>query len=295
MPDILRPVRAAPAQFALLLAAGICALAGCRGVGGGAAANNNQQPTSLLDLVSPPTPATAAAWAVDPYDADKRYRGTLMLANAPWGGEPVYIRLYEEALNDGVPNVRAAGIRGLALHGGPENVPMILPSLESEDRLLRWEAARALQRLHNPVAIPALLRVLDEKTEPEPFVRSAAAVALGQYADPRAVEGLIAALADRDLGVNLAAQQSLRTLTGQDFAFNIRAWLAWRKSTDDLFAGRSRFEFPVFYRNRRGLEWINPFAVIPNEVAAIPTGMTDPLRGTPGDLGVPGPESSRNN
>lgn len=294
MPDILRTVHR-PLRILVLFVMCAPALQACKGVGGGAAQNNNQQPTSLLSLISPPTPATAAAWAVDPYDADKRYRGTLMLANAPWGGEPVYIRLYEEALQDGVPNVRAAAIRGLALHGGPENVPMILPSLESDDRLLRWEAARALQRLHNPVAIPGLLRVLDEKNEPEPFVRSAAAVALGQYADPRAVEGLIAALADRDLGVNQAAQESLRTLTGQDFGFNIRAWLAWRKSTEDLFAGRSRFEYPVFYRNRRGLEWINPFAVIPNETASVPAGMSDPLASASGEITVPGPESGRNN
>lgn len=288
-------MRAAPSTLLALLASGACVLHGCRGIGRDAQQNNNQQPTSLFDLVAPPTPAVAAAWAVDPYDADKRYRGTLMLANASWGGEPVYIRLYEQALQDSVPNVRAAAIRGLALHGGPENVPMILPSLESDDRLLRWEAARALQRLHNPVAIPGLLRLIDEKNEPEPFVRSAAAVALGQYADPRVVEGLIAALADRDLGVNMAAQESLRTLTGQDFGFNIRAWLAWRDSTNDLFAGRSRFEFPVFYRSRRGLEWINPFAVIPNEVAAVPTGMTDPLAGAAGESAVPGPSSDRNN
>ncbi|HBS29916.1 MAG TPA: hypothetical protein DEB06_10825 [Phycisphaerales bacterium] len=276
-------------------AALLAPLGGCTGLGGGSAKTGGEQPSSLFSLIAPPTPAQAAAWAVDPFDADKRYRGTLMLANAPWGGEPVYIRLYEQAVTDGVALVRAAGVRGLALHGRPEHVPVVMASLTDEDRLLRWEAARALQRLHNPAAVPGLLRLLEEENEPEAFVRAEAATALGQYADASVVEGLIAALTDRDLGVNLAAQDSLRTLTGQDFGFNVRGWLAWRKSTPDLFAGRSGFEFPVFSRGRRGLEWINPFAQIPNEIASAPVGMVDPLAPEAPENTVPAPPTDRNN
>ena len=89
---------------------------------------------------------------------------------------------------------------------------------------------RALQRLHSPAAIPALVKLVEEPNEPEAMVRAAAADALGQYADARVLEALIAALRDRDLAVNEAARRSLQTLTGQDFGQNFRAWVAWRRS-----------------------------------------------------------------
>lgn len=292
-----------PRTVAKLILAAACAwpLAGC-GLNLAGAPSADNQPGSVLTIFGPPSPAVAAAWAADQYDADKRYRGTLMLANAPFGGEDVYLRLYEAALNDGDARVQSAAIRGLALHGGPEHVAQIVPLLRSGDRLLRWEAARALQRLHDPVAVPALLRSLvppqgafTDDGEPEPAVRIEAAIALGQYTEARVIEGLIAALDDRNLMVNDAARSSLRLLTGQDFGLNMRAWVAWRSSTDDLFAGQSRFEYPVFERGRRGLEWINPFANIPNEIAAAPAGMPDPFIAPPTDSTVDPGESVRHN
>ena len=38
----------------------------------------------------PPTPEQAAAWAFD-RDPDRRREGTLLLANAPFGGNPPYL------------------------------------------------------------------------------------------------------------------------------------------------------------------------------------------------------------
>jgi len=258
-------------------------LAACSGDGGPQLAGASNDADSVLTIFAPPTPAEAAAWAVDPYDADKRYRGTLLLANAPWGGEDVYLRLYEVALEDEDANVKSAAIRGLALHGGPEHAPMIAPFLRAPERLLRWEAARGLQRLHNPAVVPDLLRALERPNldgssgELEPSVRSAAATALGQCAETRVLDGLIGALNDRDLTVNKAAEESLKTLTGQDFGFDAGAWVAWKRRTDDHFAGQLPFEYPVFRRGRRGLEWVLPFLQPPNEVADSPAGMPSPL------------------
>ncbi|RMD65089.1 MAG: hypothetical protein D6824_03150, partial [Planctomycetota bacterium] len=48
---------------------------------GGAGAMDAQSILTLLP--APPSPAEAAQWAIDPYDADKRQRGVLLLANAP--------------------------------------------------------------------------------------------------------------------------------------------------------------------------------------------------------------------
>lgn len=259
-----------------LVGSGGALLAGCAS-NNAAAKNGNQQPDSIFSLMAPPTPAEAVAWSIDPYDADKRYRGILLLVNAPFGGEPIYVEMYQQALRDSDSSVRAAAVRGLAMHGSPEDVPLILPMLNDPDHLLRWEVARALQRLHNPEAIKPLLEHLFERNEPEAQVRASVASALGQYADTRVLEALFAALGDRDLNVNLAALDSLRTLTGQDFGLNIRSWIAWRKNSEDPFFGRTAYIFPVFYRDKTFLEMIVPFWAPPNEIAASPVGLDDPV------------------
>ncbi len=260
----------------VMIAACATGLGSCKGI----AHEGTNQPTSIFEVFTPTTPAMAAAWAADEYDADKRYRGTLLLANAPFGGERVYVEMYTHASADEDPVVRAAAIRGLALHGSPEHVPLILKQFDDPDRMLRWECARALQRLHDPAAIPAMLKHMVEKSEDESLVRSACADGLGQYAEPRVIDGLTAALGDRDLSVNDAALRSLRTLTGQDFGDNLREWVAWKKRTVDLFAARRTYIYPVFQREKTWLETFVPLWVPPNEIAASPAGMDAPSVGT---------------
>jgi hypothetical protein len=240
---------------------------------------------SVLQLFSPPTPQEAAAWAIDPYDADKRQRGLLLLANAPWGGADVYVELYRAALDDGDNGVKASAIKALALHGGPEDAERIAVFLVSDDRLVRWESAQALQRLHNPVVVPALMERLDPRKESDYDVRAAAATALGQYAERRVLDSLMGALDDPNLLVNTAAEGSLRTLTGKDLGDDVRAWVEWTKGTEDPFAGRLAYVYPVFHRDKTLLEWVVPFMAPPNEIAAAPAGMPA-MASTPG-----GPEA----
>lgn len=255
--------------------AAIVLLGGCKGsdLGGRGARDTG----SILQVFAPPTPQEAVAWATDPYDADKRARGMLLLVNAPWGGERVYLDLYRAALTDGDPGVRAVAVRGLALHGSPDDVPAILDQFASKDRILRAECARALQRLHNPVAIDPLIKSLSIRNEPEAVIRASAATALGQYAQGKVLDALIGALNDRDLGVNRAAQDSLRVLTGRDHGFDVRDWVAWRKESSDPFAGRTAYVYPVFHRDPTWYEAILPFWKPPNEIAAAPVGMTKPV------------------
>ncbi|MBL0921952.1 MAG: HEAT repeat domain-containing protein [Phycisphaerales bacterium] len=236
----------------------------------------NMPGESIFEFWAPPTPAEAVAWAVDPYDADKRFRGLLLLANAPWGGEPPYVQMYEMAANDGDPGVQAMAIRALAMHGSPEHAALAIERLESSNRLVRWESARALQRFYSPAAVAPLLARLDPAKEEDAQVRAAVARALGQYAEPRVVQGLIRALNDRHLVVNEQARVSLRTLTGEDFVFDARAWLGWTRNRDNLFAGRTEYEYPVFHRDQTFFEtlmfWFQP----PNEVAGRPIGAPAP-------------------
>lgn len=254
-----------------MLLAGVCCVAwagGCQSRG-----KQARESTSILQVFSPPTPEEAARWAVDPFNADKRARGTLLLANAPWGGEDVYVRLYREQIKDADPLVKAVAVRALAMHGSPEDVPVIVDLLDENEKYLRWECARALQRLHNPVAVKPLTDRLSTKNEPEASVREASASALGQYADQGAFNALVAALDDRDLAVSSAARRSLATLTGRDLGEDVRPWVAFSKESTDLFAGRKTYEYPIFQRDPDWIEYFVPMLAPPNEKPGVPVGL----------------------
>lgn len=235
--------------------------------------------TSLLQVFTPQTaPSEAAEMAIDPYSPERRYQGTTLLSNADFGGQPVYIELYTDAIEDADAGVRTAGVRALGRHGEPSHVPLLVGRLTDPDRMVRIAAARALQRIHNPVAVPALLGAIQESREKDIDVRVAAAEALGQYAEARVVQGLIAALADPRLSVNHAVRSSLVTLTGQDFGVDRRAWLDWHDSTDALFAGRQPYVYPAFNREKRLIEYLPFVPEPPNEAASSPVGV-DPTTG----------------
>jgi HEAT repeat protein len=167
-------------------------------------------------------------------------------------------------------------IRALAMHGSPEHAALAIEGLGAESRLVRWESARALQRFYSPDAAIPLLRRLDPKVEEDTQVREASARALGQYAEPRVVQGLIRALNDRQLAVNDAALASLRTLTGRDFAYDGRAWLAWTRDREDLFADRTEYAYTVFERDKNFFEFFMFWFEPPNEVPGRPIGAPAP-------------------
>lgn len=227
---------------------------------------------SVLEFFQPPSPQQAVAWATDPYDADKRYRGLLLISNAPFGGDSLYIRMYEQASADGDPGVRAMAIRALGRHGSPEHVPIILNSFSDKDDLVRWECARALQRIYAPEAVAPLIERLDRETEDDVLVREAAAIALGQYPEPRVAQALFSALNDRNLSVNVAANRSLQILTGESLPPDATRWIRWYNETDDPFAGGGEYEYPVFARDAVWWEYLAPWSEVPNEVAGRPAG-----------------------
>jgi hypothetical protein len=229
----------------------------------------------LGGVFKPTTPAEAAAWAADPHDADKRARGMQLLANAPFGGAEPYLALYRERIDDEYAPVRSVAARALALHGGPDDVPRITPLLSKEEPLTRLEATRALQRLHNPVAVAPLIDRLNLDKEAEPEIRAEAASALGQYAEGRVLQALIAALADPSLLVNANAQASLKTLTGQDdLPAERKPWVDWVKANERPFASRRPYVYPVFWREKRWLDYVPFMPPVPNEQASTPAGFT---------------------
>lgn len=235
----------------------------------------------LQDLFKQPSPTDAVEMSVDRYDADKRYQGTNLLANAPFAGEPVYIDLFIANSSDEDPAVRSAAVRGLANHGGPEHAALLAERLRDPDKLVRVEAARALQRIHSDEVVDTLLLAikegeLEDDAEPDPQVRAQAADALGQYAENRVVRALISTLTDSNFLVISRARQSLRTLTGQDFGFDNKAWTAWERDTDNLFAAQSVYRFPGYERERKFVEYFPFVPQPPNQQGSVPIGMPPP-------------------
>jgi hypothetical protein len=230
---------------------------------------------SLFALLAPESPAQVAADMVDQFDAQKRYRGTLLISSAPWGGEDVYVRTYENALRtDPDEGVRSVAALALGRHGSSVHAPLVLPLLESTDPRIRYDAARVLQRLHNPQVVQALISRTTAKVETSKDVRAAAANALGQYPQKPALDALIAALDDDELLVARTARESLRTLTGTDQSQSARAWRTWTNATANPFAGQRAYVFPAFNRDKYFWERLPLIPDPPNEAAANPAGFS---------------------
>lgn len=252
----------------ILTAAALCA--GCNPLGGHGRGSND----GFLAFGAPPTPAEAARWAVDPNSPDNRQQGILLLANAVFGGETVYMELYRIALDDEDAAVRAAAVRAMALHGGPPEGRLVMERLaRSEDPLVRREAARAMTRIHVPESVPLLINAVDPEAEADAETRALAAEALAQHREPRAVQALIGALTDTRLLVSSSARRSLITLTGVDQGIEPEPWLNWTRTAPDLFAGASTFYYTAYQRDRRILEYVVPWLEPPNEIPSTPAGM----------------------
>jgi hypothetical protein len=221
-------------------------------------------------------PSEAAKMMMDPYDIDNRRLGTLLISNSTFGGVDVYVKAYRDmVLNENDPIVKAVAIRALGRHGQPEDATRILPNLFHESVQVRWEAAKALQRLHNPAAANDLLRVVRNENE-QSDVRVAAAFALGQYPEDRVFQGLIGALDVRELAVNRAAEQSLHTLTGESLGLNSSIWLAWynqRGGATGAFAQKGDYLYPTYRRDETVLEYLAFWTTRNFEEPAPPAGL----------------------
>ncbi len=262
-----------------LLSAG---LGGC-GITPEQRAQMAQSNSILAPFMRDLSPREAAQWAADPYDADKRARGTTKLANAPFGGADAYLGLYRKYVTDESAPVRAAAALGLGMHGSPSDVPLILPLMKDPEKTVRLNAVKALQRLHNPAAVPTLILALDPMKETEPDVRAGAASALGQYADGKVLDALIAALGDDYFLVSHNAYESLRTLTGNDQLPDERKpWVEWVASNKEPFAHQRPYYYPVFHRDTVWTDYLPIVGgPVPNEESAQPAGVASVSGGTP--------------
>lgn len=217
-------------------------------VGGGCGAKNGTM-RELLRPIFPPTPSEAAREAFDINDPDKRRQSVALLSSAKFGSEAPYVRMYQLLMDDPDATVRAGCVRALGNHGTAEDAKEIIPMLRDEDAVVRWEAAKALQKIHHEGAVGPLIQLVGKDLDAD--VRMAAATALGQYRQPRVYQALVGALEDHVFGVVEAAQESLKTLTGQDLGADGRDWLTWsRGHWDDLFAAGGAYTWLPYTKHR---------------------------------------------
>jgi len=198
---------------------------------------------------TPPSPAEAARWAADPNDRENARRGTILLANAPWGGTEAYVKMYRLYAEDALdPLVRAAALQALARHGEPSDAQLVAKSLTSPFRQVRLAAAKALQRLHDPAVADALWTRL-VNGEDDADVRTELAIALGQYPTNSVFNALVAALSQRELAVNTAALDSLRQITGANLPLDEHAWLKHMATANPPLLAEPLYIYPTFARD----------------------------------------------
>ena len=206
----------------------------------GGCANFDREWARLSADIMPPTPSEAARDVFNISDADKRRNGIALLSAARFGGEAAYLRMYRLLIDDPDATVRAACIKALGDHGELEDVPRIIPRLRDEAPFVRWEAAKALQKIHHTDAIVPLMdaTIKDEDDD----VRMAAAYALGQYPERRVFDVLVGALDDPNYAVSAAARQSLQTMTGQSLSLNAADWIRFADDAKgNLFAAQKQY------------------------------------------------------
>lgn len=229
---------------------------------------------AFTETFNPPTPLEAATWAVDTNDAENQRRGIALLASAPWGGAETYKKLYRMYVEENSdPLVKAFAIRALGRHGDASDAALVAKQLDSEFHIVRLESAMALQRLHDPTVADILWKRLVLAGE-ESDIRTEIAIALGQYPTDPVFQALVAALDQRELAVNLAALDSLQTLTGQDLGLDRPAWLAWRTSTTTPFRQDEPFLYPTFRRKKDWTDYLVFWAPLTFEDPGLPQGVT---------------------
>ncbi len=229
------------------------------------------------------TPSEAARLMMDTTDPDNRRQGTVLIANSPFGGSDIYVTWYRDSVqSEPNPLVKAVCVSALGRHGTPEDAVPIALCLDDEQFQVRWEAAKALQRLHYPAVVPVLLATLRDDDE-ESDIRVASAIALGQYPQDRVFQALVAALDTMQLSINEAARRSLDTLTGEDHGLEPAPWLRWYNGVSTPFAGQKKYLYPTYHREESFLEKLAFWSSRSYEEPAVPTGLEQGTRRTYSD------------
>jgi HEAT repeat protein len=229
---------------------------------------------AISNMVSPPTPSEEARNVFNVYDPDIRRRALNNLSASSFGGEGPYVRLYRLLIDDPDPTVRAAAVKALGLHGEVKDVPLVCIRLADQADMVRWEASKALQKIHNPHAIKPLINGMNKDSDAD--VRMACADALGQYATPEVYGALVSALDDERYGVALAASKSLQTITGQELGDQASAWIKYRDNNGtNLFTNQKTYMWQPYTPPRGFMSKLQFWKEVQTKPAQAPVGLDE--------------------
>lgn len=229
---------------------------------------------ALIHTISPETPGQVARDAFNVYDADVRRKSVNTFAAAAFGGQPPYLRMYRLLIDDPDPTVRAACCMALGIHGQVEDAKLLAAQTHDEATIVRWEAAKALQKIHDPAVIDSLTNLLGQDKDQD--VRQAAAIALGQYPTLAVFNQLVGALDDRSYSVVDAAHHSLKLLTGYDFGVDGSLWLTFaRKDSKAVFVHQEQYYWQPYEQSEKFVDKAQFWKAAPKPLPPrIPTGLT---------------------
>jgi HEAT repeat protein len=105
---------------------------------------------------------------------------------------------------------------------------VLLAGLNDDDREVRITCCRLLGHRADPAAVAALSRIV--ATDPEADVRVAATDALGGIRGTGSVQGIAAALRDRDPAMQYAGVEAMKRASGQDLGNDVAAWRQYADS-----------------------------------------------------------------
>lgn len=133
-----------------------------------------------------------------------------------------------KALTDPEPEVREVAATALGQLQDKNSVRELAATIRDPNWHVRMAAAEALGRIRAEPGADALRLALADAQWP---VRRAAAAGLGQMRDSKSVPTLTNMLSDAHWSVRQSAAASLKTITGQSFGLDIKAWQDWLNGT----------------------------------------------------------------
>jgi HEAT repeat protein len=131
-------------------------------------------------------------------------------------------QLAQQIRSEPDPIVRRAIQETIGEFNTPLASAVILAGLNDDDRDVRVTCCRLLAKRNDPAAVGPLSQIV--ATDADLDVRLAAVDALGEMKTPAAIQGLAAALKDRDPALQFAGVQSMKKASGEDLGNDVEAW-----------------------------------------------------------------------
>jgi hypothetical protein len=150
-------------------------------------------------------------------------------------------QLAKEIQREQDPQVRLHIVRALAKVQDPKAAAVLHAGLEDPEETVRIACCEAWAVRSGPEAIEELTTVLEAESNID--VRMAAARALGDTKNTAAVGPLSRVLADNDPALQRRAIESLKSVSGKDYGYDVQAWRQYA-------AGESVQTRPVSFAER---------------------------------------------